>query len=70
MISARFPSVAEFFSRQVAASPLAAALRQLGLRTRQAMIDDLEETLADRLDDDGLLFPAESHLVTAARPVR
>jgi hypothetical protein len=34
------------------------------------MIDDLEETLADRLDDDGLVFPAESHLVTAARPVR
>jgi SAM-dependent methyltransferase len=70
VISARFPSVAEFFARQVAASPLAAALRQLDPRTRQAMIDDLEETLADRLDDDGLLFPAESHLVTAARPVR
>ncbi|HET6532358.1 MAG TPA: methyltransferase domain-containing protein [Actinoplanes sp.] len=69
VITARFPSVPEFFARQVAASPLATALATLDLGIRQAMIDDLEETLADRLDDDGLFFPAESHLVTAARPI-
>jgi hypothetical protein len=32
------------------------------------VIEDLAEILADRLDDDGLLFPAGSHLVAAARP--
>jgi SAM-dependent methyltransferase len=66
VITVRFPSVPEFFARQVAASPLAAALAPLGPGTRRAMLDDLEEILADRLDDDGLLFPAESHLITAA----
>jgi SAM-dependent methyltransferase len=70
VITARFPSVPEFLARQVVASPLATALAALNPRTSPAMIDDLEAILADRLDDDGLLFPAESHLVIAARPVR
>jgi SAM-dependent methyltransferase len=65
VITARFTSVPEFFARQVAASPLAAALGSLSPRTRRAMIDDLETTLADHVDDEGLLFPAETHLFTA-----
>lgn len=65
VITARFPSVPEFFTRQVAASPLAAALGRLNPRAGQAMISDLETTLADHLDQEGLHFPAEAHLFTA-----
>ncbi|WP_433364577.1 class I SAM-dependent methyltransferase [Actinoplanes sp. CA-142083] len=65
VLMVRFPSVPEFFARQVAASPLAAALAPLDTATRQAMIEDLGEVLAGHLDGEGLLFPAEAHLFTA-----
>jgi len=65
VIAARFPSVAEFYARQVAASPLAAALAGLSAAAEAAIVDDLREALDGRLDDDGLLFPAESYLFTA-----
>ena len=65
VIAARFPSAAEFYARQVAASPLAAALAGLSAVDEAAIVGDLGEALADRVDDDGLVFPAESHLFTA-----
>lgn len=65
LVPARFPSVPEFFARQVAASPLAGALAGLSPSAEAAIVDDLRHALADRVDDDGLLFPAESHLFTA-----
>jgi SAM-dependent methyltransferase len=63
VVPVRFPSVRAFFERQVAASPLAPALA--GSSTEREMLRDLAEALDDRVDDDGLLFPAESHLITA-----
>jgi ubiquinone/menaquinone biosynthesis C-methylase UbiE len=65
IVAARFPSVREFFLRQIAASPLAQPLAAMTTATHNAMIDDLSVSLADRIDDDGLLFPAESHIFVA-----
>jgi SAM-dependent methyltransferase len=65
VIAARFPSVREFFERQAAGSPLAGPLAALPDTTRAAMIRDLAAALGDRVDDDGLLLPIESHVVTA-----
>jgi hypothetical protein len=35
------------------------------MAAHNAMIEDLSVSLADRIDDDGLLFPAESHIFVA-----
>jgi len=63
IVPVRFPSVRTFLERQVAASPLAPALA--GSSTERLLLRDLTSALEDRVDDDGLLFPAESHLITA-----
>jgi SAM-dependent methyltransferase len=66
IVPVRFPSVPAFFERQVEASPLSEPLAAVPATTRAAMVRELGDTLADRVDDDGLSFPAESHLFTAA----
>jgi len=65
VVQARFPSVREFFERQAAASPLAAPVAAMTPAARGAAVHDLESMLADRVDDEGLSFPAESHLIWA-----
>jgi SAM-dependent methyltransferase len=65
VVQARFPSVRAFVERQAAASPLAGPVAALPTASREALVRDLESALADRVDDDGLRFPADSHLVRA-----
>ena len=33
----------------------------------RAMVDDLAEMLRERVDDDGVVFPIETHVLAAAR---
>jgi hypothetical protein len=63
----RFDSAAAMFEAEVRCSPLAEALRDTDPRDIAAIVDDLEATLADHQDDDGVVFPIESHLVVARR---
>lgn len=65
IVAARFPSVRELFHRQVSASPLADPVAALPPAIRESVIRDLEATLGGAADDDGILFPVASHLITA-----
>lgn len=61
----RFPSVAEFIRREGASSPLAGPLGALDDERRRGLVGALEERLAGHLDDDGIAFHNETHVVTA-----
>lgn len=63
----RFPSVVDFVHQEAASSPLAGPLGALDPDRRTALIRDLETKLAPHLDDAGLAFPNETHIVTADR---
>lgn len=65
LASLRYPSVAEFLRREAASSPLSGPVGALSATTRGSLIRDLESTLADRLDDDGLACGIEVYEVTA-----
>lgn len=62
--SVRFPSVEEFIRREVASSPLAA---QLGDAGRTALVEDVTNSLGGYTDDDGVVLPLESYVLTAYR---
>lgn len=61
----RFPSVAEFVAHEAASSPLSRELAALPPGPRAALVDDLESRLADHVDDVGLVFPNDTHVLTA-----
>ncbi len=61
----RFPSVPEFVRWEAASSPLAMELDRLGRDEQAALVDRLERELAPYLDDVGLVFHNETHIVTA-----
>ena len=63
VVQARFPSVRGFVEQQVAASPLAVPVAGMTAAARESVVHDLESRLADRVDDEGLTFPVESHLI-------
>lgn len=65
LFAVRFASIQEFFDDEVAATPLAQSIPDLPEATRRAMVRDLTEALADYTDDDGVVFPIESHIVRA-----
>ncbi len=67
VITARFSSVHRFFTEEVAATPLAEVVAELNDDRLQAMVADLTEMLRQRIDDDGVVFPIETHVFTAAR---
>jgi hypothetical protein len=64
---ARFPSPGEFLRRQAASSPLGPPLAALDEEARQALARDLDQTLGEWTDDDGLVCPMETWLATARR---
>lgn len=64
----RFASVAAFVHQEAASSPLAGPLSALDDARLQAMVADLEASLADHLDDGGLTFPNETRLLLATVP--
>ncbi|HEX6256412.1 MAG TPA: methyltransferase domain-containing protein [Euzebyales bacterium] len=65
----RFPSVAEFVRREAASSPLAGPLAALDDVRLGALVAACEDALAAHVDDTGLVFHNETHVVTA-RPGR
>ncbi len=67
VLPARFPSCEEFVKRQVASSPLAGPVGQASDPARSGLISDVSAALDSSVDDDGLVFPLETHVVVAHR---
>jgi SAM-dependent methyltransferase len=63
----RFPSAKDLLEQEVPASPLAEPLAALTPEIRAALADDFEEALRAHGDDAGVIFPMETHVVTATR---
>lgn len=63
----RFPSVEALLQREAASSPLAAALSSLEPRAWAALIRDVESSLSEFLDDDGIAFPMQTFVALARR---
>ena len=64
----RFASVEAFVTEEAASSPLAGALGELPGQARAALLEELVATLEPYADDDGVVFPAQTRLLTATRP--
>ncbi|MGI8574284.1 MAG: class I SAM-dependent methyltransferase [Egibacteraceae bacterium] len=60
----RFPSVTEFVRQEAASSPLAGPLSKLADDQHAALVATLEQRLSPYLDDGGLVFPNETHIIT------
>ena len=67
VLPARFPSCEEFVKRQVASSPLAGPVGQASEQARIALTNEVSAALDACVDDDGLVFPLETHIVVAHR---
>lgn len=65
--SERFPSIEDFVVREAASSPLAGPLGALDDAARTALVEDLTRAVADHVDDAGLVFHNETHVVIARR---
>lgn len=65
--SIRFPSPGEFLRQEAASSPLAEPVGALSPEVREALIRDLAESLQCCTDDDGVVFPMQTHVLTALR---
>lgn len=65
--SMRYPSPEEFVRREAASSPLAGPLGALDRAVRDALVRDVGEELSDYTDDEGVVFPMETYLVSARR---
>lgn len=61
----RYPSVEEFLRREAASSPLAGPVGALCADVRGDLIRELESTLADYVDDEGVLCPIEVYSAIA-----
>lgn len=61
----RYPSITEFVLREAASSPLAKEIKSLSDDVFQSLIRDLEMSLRDYVDDDGIIFPTETYLAIA-----
>jgi len=63
----RFASPGELLSAQAASSPLGAPLAALDGEIRDALARDLDQTLTEWADDDGVVFPLQTWLASARR---
>ncbi len=61
----RFPSIEALFDSYTAGSPIASHVSNIN--TRGKIIADMVERLSGYLDDDGLAFPIQGHLVRATK---
>ena len=66
-LAVRFVSAAEYVHAQFAATPVAALVSDLDEPERDRLVSevsaDVAEALAPYIDDDGLAFPQEVHVV-------
>jgi hypothetical protein len=63
----RYPSVQEFLRREAASSPLAASLSGLDVQVRTSLIRELESTLSDRVDDEGIACALELYVAVGRK---
>ena len=61
----RYPSITEMLRQEAASSPLAGLLRALPAGTRDALVRELEGSLAEFVDDAGVAFPLETFVLRA-----
>ncbi len=65
--SVRYPSAAEFVRREAASSPLAARLTAVDPEVRETLVREVATALGDYVDDEGVVSPMESYVLTARR---
>ena len=65
--SMRYPSAGEFVRREAASSPLSEPLGDLAQSVRETLVSEVEHALRKYTDDDGVVFPMESYVLTAQR---
>ncbi|MCU4974046.1 methyltransferase domain-containing protein [Halobacteria archaeon AArc-m2/3/4] len=65
--SVRYPSVPEFVRREAASSPLAEPIAAIDRTVREELIHEVDDALDAYGDDDGIVSPMESYVVTAER---
>ena len=63
--SVRYPSVTEFVRREAASSPLAEPIAAVDREMRDKLVQRLEDSVDPYRDDDGVISPMESYVVTA-----
>lgn len=63
--SLRYPSIEEFVRREAASSPPSGPLGNLEEEVREALVDEVADALLEYTDDDGIVFPMESYVLTA-----
>jgi SAM-dependent methyltransferase len=63
----RYPSPEELVRQEAASSPLAGPLSASSPDVRAALVRDVSAALRDRVDDDGVVSPLETFVVTARR---
>jgi hypothetical protein len=61
----RFGSVGQYVATYLGSTPLGGVLAGLPKATRDALVADVDASLVDYLDDDGLSFPQETHVAIA-----
>src|SRR5262249_40222009 len=61
----RYPSPDEFIRRHIAGSPLGSAVGDAGKNARTALLSEINARLASDVDEGGLAFPIEAHIVVA-----
>lgn len=68
VLAARFPSPREFLRRELGGTPLAGPVGELDEHRLAALVDRVELALEPYVDDEGLLIPMQTWLVTGTRP--
>jgi hypothetical protein len=63
----RYPSIKEFVLREAASSPLAKKIKSVSDDVFRDLMQDLDRSLREYTDDDGMIFPTEVYLVIAWR---
>lgn len=63
--SVRYPSIPEFIRREAASSPLAEPISAVEREVRDELIHEVEDALHTYSDDEGIVSPMESYVVTA-----
>lgn len=61
----RHPNPAEFISRQLAATPVAAGVASLSSSVREALVNDILSSLEAYISEQGLAVPYETHVAVA-----
>ncbi len=65
--SGRYPSVEEFVRREVASSPLAESIGAAERTIRNELLREVGGALGEYTDDEGVVFPMESYVLTVRR---